>query len=386
MSAGLSSLVLRQQPARDVAKVLLLAIVMHARAAGSRGESVSAGTAAAVTSKNMSIPHLRYLTYYTVGPMNLTDWWGTPDILPGPTGAEPGVNLAIGFGKPSPAHPQRGRIGLSSFANIERVWSRHRVPTFYTPDGWFQCHNATHPGGLLDGWQSALMRQAAALRPLLAEGKVAGIFYGDELGCCGVPFWAVDAGLSFFRGALGEGHGIVHHVNACQMTLGCPPPPYRVCHNCPPGCGNSSSVWQPRYWPHIPAALDFVSVDVYCWPDVGACEVELAQGFYNEYVFPKLSSLQKVWVVPGLFAAIHPAKTREESIAVSVNDSSQLLKMQAYANWTRSDNRIAGWMPYHYYNRIWSPTPASGSWGAQTMPQTLAFIRKLAPPPLARSG
>ena len=80
------------------------------------------GSAAAATA-TVTIPHLRYLTYYTVGPMNLTDWWGEPYTLPGPTGAEPGVNLAIGFGESSPAHPHRGRIGLASFPNIEKVAS-----------------------------------------------------------------------------------------------------------------------------------------------------------------------------------------------------------------------------------------------------------------------
>jgi hypothetical protein len=318
--------------------------------------------------------------------MNVTDWWGKMYTLPGPTGAEPGVNLVIGFGESSPEHPRRGRIGMGSLPNIERVWAQHRVPSFYTPDDWFHCHNATHQGGLLDGWQAALSRQAARLRPLIAAGKVAGVFYGDELGCCGVPFWAVDAGISFFRGALGEEHGIVHHVNACQMTLGCPPPPLPVCKNCPPGCGNSSSVWLPRYWPHVPAALDFVSVDVYCWPDVGACEVALAKSFYEEYVFTKLSSSQKVWVVPGLFATIRQANSSAESIALSVNDSSQVEKMQAYVEWTASDSRIVGWMPFHYYNRIWSPTPASGSWGAETMPRTVAFIRERAPPPLTNAS
>jgi hypothetical protein len=111
--------------------------------------------------------------------------------------------------------------------------------------------------------------------------------------------------------------------------------------------------------------------------------VKLAQTFYEDYVFPKLSPIQQVWLVPGLFATIRPANSSAESIALSVNDSSQLEKMQAYAEWTRSDSRIVGWMPFHYYNRIWSPTPASGSWGAETMPRTVAFISEHAPPPLA---
>ena len=203
------------------------------------------------------------------------------------------------------------------------------------------------------------------------------------------------------------------------MTLGCPPPPLPVCNICQPGCGNSSSKWLSRYWPHVPAALDFVSVDVsafflgayeshrhtldegflleqvYCHYDGGrcasaacprgpsdTCEVSTTRDYYQRFVFPKLSPQQRVWLVPGLFATIKTAPSRAQSLALSVNDTAQRAKLAGYAAWTAEERRIVGWMPFHYYNRLWEPSPASGSWGAEVMPETLAFLAAHAPPRL----
>jgi hypothetical protein len=351
--------------------------------------ALATAAAAATASAPPRLGNLTYLTYYTIGPMNSTDPWGRPYTLPGPQGTEPGSNVAIGFD----TGPGSFGTGASSLPHIRAIWEARHVPTFYTPDGWFACKNASRAtGGLLPGWRDSLQQQAAALRPLVAAGAVRGIFYGDELGVCGVPFWAVDAGISYFRAALGERDGLVHHTNACEMTLGCPPPPGPVCDICEPGCGNE---WQSRYWPHIPAALDFVSVDVYCHYDGGrcasaacpggpseVCEVASARRYYEAFVFPKLSPHQRVWLVPGLFAAIKPAPSYAQSLASSVNDTAQLAKLRGYAAWTAAEPRIVGWMPYHLSSRLWDPTPASGSWGAEVMPEALAFLAAHAPPKL----
>ena len=39
-------------------------------------------------------------------------------------------------------------------------------------------------------------------------------------------------------------------------------------------------------------------------------------------------------------------------------------------------------MPFHYYNRLWGPTPDSGSWGAESMPKTLVWMDEHKPPPI----
>eukprot|EP01048_Picozoa_sp_COSAG05_P018323 COSAG05_NODE_2661_length_2791_cov_183.266716_1_plen_491_part_00 len=199
---------------------------------------------------------------------------------------------------------------------------------------------------------------------------------------------AIDAVTAFFRGLLGEGHGLIHHTSECQTTLGCPPRPAPVCAvACPGPCGPTStpasrSHFDAIYWLRVPPALDSIAVDVYAWPDTGVAEVTRTRAFYKDFVFPKLGSDQRVWLVPGLFAPIEPAASVNASRAHSVNDSHFVSKMEAYAEWTAAEPRIVGWMPFHFYNRLWSPTPDSGSWGAEVMPQTLRFLQRHSPPPL----
>jgi hypothetical protein len=326
------------------------------------------------------IGNMTYLSYYTVGLKNISGYkliHGDDYTMPGAQGTEPGTNVAVII---------RHIAGLGNLDIIRHVWADHKVPSFYTPDSWMVSRNTTNP--LKSDWKQALARQARALRPLIKSGAIRGIFYGDEIGCHGMPFWAFDAVTSFFRGLLGEDDGLIHHTTECQPTLGCPPAPATVCKvACPGPCGPTSppasrSLWDAIYWPHIPPALNSIGVDVYSWPDTGISEVTRTQEYYESYVFPKLGKGQSVWIVPGLFAPIKAAASYNQSLQLSVSDAHFFNKMAAYATWTAADHRIVGWMPFHYYNRLWSPTPDSGSWGAEVMPKTLEFIQDHAPLPL----
>ena len=64
-----------------------------------------------------------------------------------------------------------------------------------------------------------------------------------------------------------------------------------------------------------------------------------------------------VWAIPGLMATIEPAQSFAASLAKSVNDSLFVEKMEAYNAWAAEEPRLQGWMPFHYYNRLWGPTP-----------------------------
>eukprot|EP01052_Picozoa_sp_SAG31_P000255 SAG31_NODE_8_length_42345_cov_10.980992_7_plen_373_part_00 len=343
--------------ARAAAALVMVAVALH-RPASSTG--------------------LKYLSYYTYGPQLIAGYPpinGSSYFLPGTLGNETGSNLA------NAGH---------DLQRAARIYAEHGVPSLFSPSGWYRCGNRTSP--LADGWMAQLEADAAAVAPFVQNKTVAGIFYGDEISCtCNIPFWAVDSATSFFRGLLESKHactGLIYATNECMNTMGCPPPPQQVCPGCCggpnvcgdggscPGCVTSCGVRNAThgfegYWPTVPAALDYVSVDTYL---PGAAEPKYARRFYESFIYPKLLPHQKVWAIPGLMAAIEPAESKASSLAKSVNDTLFVEKMEAYMQWTIEDARMEDWMPFHFYNRMWAPTPASGSWGAISMPLTLQWI------------
>ena len=161
---------------------------------------------------------LKYLSYYTYGPQQVAGYApinGSSYFVPGALGNETGTNLV------NAGH---------DLQLIARIFAEHGTPSLFQPSGWYRCGNRTSP--LADDWMAQLEAAAAAVAPFVRNRTVAGIFYGDEISCtCGVPFWAVDAVTSFFRGLL-EGtrgcSGLIYATNECMNTMGCPPPPAQV--------------------------------------------------------------------------------------------------------------------------------------------------------------
>ena len=126
--------------------------------------------------------------------------------------------------------------------------------------------------------------QAQELVPFVANGTIAGIFFGtdcvtfslcytdctncpltlvqtvpvrragDEISCTSnVPFATVDEGTRRFRSALtaaleahtpGLSKRVFYATNECQNTLGCAPPPH-TCPGCTPGCGTKNGEYHP---------------------------------------------------------------------------------------------------------------------------------------------
>ncbi len=58
--------------------------------------------------------------------------------------------------------------------------------------------------------------------------------------------------------------------------------------------------------------------------------------------------------------------------------------MEGYAQWTREDERVVGWVPWHWESWIGAPgsvTPRF-AYGADSAPDTVTYIKTAAPPPL----
>lgn len=280
------------------------------------------------TSSDSRTPgHLRYLSYYTDDypryGQNMTALGGAnlgPPLTFDPAEA---VRLSKQFGVPMMYTPG-GPMRMDRHPPSRGQWYHFgcRINASLGPE---QC--------LADNWREAFEEQAQGLVPLIRNRTVVGIFFGDEVSCSGnVPFVAFDKAATYFRRALtaalararvGEDAadvgGVFYTTNECFSAFACVPPPGE-CGDNSAECAQcklvyNTSLTQPPfagYWPHVPRALDFVSMDAYVdAPNStsadgdGAFEPRWVREFYNRRIYPKLdSSHQRVWVVPGLCGPI----------------------------------------------------------------------------------
>lgn len=304
-----------------------------------------------------ALPYLKYLSYYTDDPLKY------------------GYNLT---------HRGSSNMGppmMTDLPTIANLYNEISLPMLYMPGGpmrenrsppsrgtWYHCgcqSNTSEPGVcFVPGWQDAFLEQAAALVPFILNGTIFGIFFGDEISCsCAVPFAVFEEATSFFRGALsanlglGHEHDVFYATNECFSTFACGVPPN--CGNLCPNCFNKMA---PGYWPSIPSALDYVSMDAYVGD--GVVEPNFIRQFYISYVYPKLSPDQNVWVVPGLAGPLTDETT--PAIPPYQNDTLFLEKMQGYATWTLEDDRVQGWLPwlplFILYIYLFIPAPSLPSY------------------------
>ena len=193
----------------------------------------------------------------------------------------------------SQKHPDPCPVDTTLLRLIEQEWAATRTPFMYTelPDcggcgtgvwkrvAW--CPKARGgkgdycgPRNLDPNWHSNLLAITSALKPLVASGKVGAVALGDELIDHGVSFENFTSVANVLREELGPTVTLLAN-DACS----------------PPG---------PAGWPTIPAALDFLSCDVYNVTD-GRGEAEQIISYYKRFL-PKLHPHQRALLVPGTFA------------------------------------------------------------------------------------
>ena len=246
---------------------------------------------------------------------------------------------------PSAAWSQYGRYGLLHVSG----WARY-------PSWPPHCHhNASYDcpvGGLTPTWQATVEQQLDAAMPLLQNGTIKGLFLGDEPCCMGVPVWALETVAAFCKKKT-AGTGAFVYVNEC----GRPFDP-RLAYN---GSFRTSNGMR------VPASLDVISIDMYCpsgslstdpgvppaVPLAGvprcapsqdykqaALEPIVARAFYEHYIYPLLSSHQRVGVVPGTYG--------NSSESVEDEDPWLVKKLEGYFNWSLSDPRLDIINPWHW--------------------------------------
>eukprot|EP01052_Picozoa_sp_SAG31_P022810 SAG31_NODE_1835_length_7130_cov_6.218746_7_plen_861_part_00 len=209
------------------------------------------------------------------------------------------------------------------------------------------------PGSRCEGWELAVKQAAARVAELSLAGVVDGVFFGDELSCDNkVPFAVYAAVTSAFRAALDAqpgGRRIFLYTNECHRIF-------------LPSWGG--------YWPQVPPALDFISLDHYNLSNPAA-EADGARALYETELYPRLNKTTQR-AVPGTFAPL--GKPAAETFVVT--------KLQRYAAWAEGDPLLVGWCLWHWFDGPASLSPLQQR-GASSMHAVQALLTgdALAPPP-----
>jgi hypothetical protein len=207
------------------------------------------------------------------------------------------------------------------------------------------------------GFQHALAKLAnTTLLPGLASGMLSGVFIGDEICCAHPKCWPqLDTVAKTLRQLLGP--TAILYLNECAI----------------------SHEWE--FSGPIPADLDYVSVDLYA--NLGVTEVADAKTFYEKNVLPKLAPHQQAIVMPGTFACSTYPNKRFASLEES--QDATIAGLEGFFNWTKTESRLAGIVPWHYNRR---PTPQVNTssptysgcdleLGAADMPRVMQVLRRV---------
>jgi hypothetical protein len=206
---------------------------------------------------------------------------------------------------------------------------------FYHPLG------ASNSKFLLSLPPSVLQQQLASIVPLVANGSVDGLDFGDELV---TPFSNISAVVHAAREALGPRALLYTNEGADVFTgaTGAHSSTPAMCRKvlrkgCSDLCGSPSCCW----WPHTPYELDLVGFDMY--EPTGSAEVAAVRSYADTCVFPSMHSGQRVIAVPGCFAR----KNNETTPGLlETEDATIAAKVDAYAAWAASDDRLGGIKPW----------------------------------------
>ena len=131
----------------------------------------------------------------------------------------------------------------------------------------------------------------------------------------------------------------------------------------------------------VPAGLDAISVDFYDEHNTdGAAEVAKNRDFYHKTIYPKLHPHQQALFVPGVFGC-DPLHCAAKNKSCPLDDQAKqiVLKLDGFFEWAKSDDKIAGFNPWHFANRS---HPQFGDYcdqrlGAVAMPAVVAKLTEI---------
>lgn len=222
-----------------------------------------------------------------------------------------------------------------------------------------------------------LQQRLAAIAPLVANGSIDGIDFGDELVA---PFSNISAVVAAARQALGP-HALLYTNEGADVFMGAggsgssgsrssiPAQCQKALRKgCEQLCGTSDCCW----WPWVPPELTLVGFDMYATN--GTAEVTAVREYAEVCVFPSMHSGQRFVAVPGCFAQ-HNATTTPQH--VDAEDTVVADKVDKYAAWVANDLRVGGVKPWHWDDRAMVEEGGRFWLGAKSLPKTRERLQVL---------
>ena len=200
------------------------------------------------------------------------------------------------------------------------------------------------------------------------QGRILGVFLGDEVCECGVPYRNLSSVADAAKAHLQKiGRGIV------MTNEG----------NRPMNDSFREEIW---YMPSVPSSIDVISMDFgYASKDDQllpgrierlATEPARVEAAYKQMVYPKLSAHQRVALVPPLYADLNVSRAGP----IEAQDEASARMLAAFFEWSQRDDRVTGLNAWPWHDTL----PRQGkqphymwTYGARSMPHTRAELRKI---------
>jgi hypothetical protein len=215
-------------------------------------------------------------------------------------------------------------------------------------------HEGYH--ALFPDWEAKTEAFLTGLAPYITSGIVVGIFMGDELTQHGVQYSDLCTVADKLRSLLGP-----RNQSAPFLYL------------------NENA--KMKFWPMVPASIDYISMDRYDIGNVNATyEIRATQEFYFGHVYPKLYPHQGVFVIPGIYGN-DPVNCQKNNVSCPLEDQAVQVvsKLEQYFAWAQQDDRIVGFNPWHFNNR--SVPQWGGAYdqqlGGNSMPSVVAKLKEI---------
>ena len=208
------------------------------------------------------------------------------------------------------------------------------------------------------------------VQPMLDEGSLMGIFFGDEI-CWGCTPWSnLSAAVDTVRASLPRGKAILYYNEA-----------YPVLSNsvCDSG-GDFHHKWVDISYPSVPEGLDWVSLDYY--PDEGT--LAGTRKLFEQHLYPKMADHQSALYVPPAYGCNNATCSNQLCCNNNTRDGpnppchgnctvAMLQWAQGSYDWARQDTRLVGLNPWHYTGT----TPGFFEPGLVGLPAVLSAYRAI---------